>query len=90
MTILSRNKSFNFISFHVWPVPIPDDEKKLTSILIVTLLCGASKDFIKVFKVYEGFEALKGFMKAFLKTLKAFLHKTFWGTTKKCENKNLS
>ena len=44
------------------PVPIPAEEKKLSEIFIFTLLCGASK----------------GFMKA------------FWGTTKKCENKNLT
>ena len=24
-----------------------------------------------------------------MKALKAFFHKTFWGTTKKCKNKNL-
>ena len=48
---------------------IPDEERKLTWIFIFTLLCGASKGFLK---------NLKG------------LRKTFWGTTKKCENKNLS
>ena len=32
------------------PVPIPDEEKKLTQIFIFTLLYGASKGFIKVFK----------------------------------------
>ena len=35
-----------------YPVPIPDKEKKLTSIFIFTLLCGASKGFIKVLKAF--------------------------------------
>ena len=29
------------------PVPIPDEEKKLTYFFILTLLCGASKCFMK-------------------------------------------
>ena len=49
-------------------VPIPGKVKKVSEIFIFTLLCGASK----------------GFMKA-LKALK-----TFWGTRKKCENKNFT
>ena len=28
--------------------------------------------------------------KGFIKALKAFINKTFWVTTKKCENKNLA
>ena len=35
-----------------YPVPIPDKEKKLTSIFIFTLLCGASKGFIKVLNAF--------------------------------------
>ena len=35
-----------------YPVPVPDKEKKLTSIFIFTLLCGASKGFIKVLKAF--------------------------------------
>ena len=31
------------------PVPIPDDERKLTQFFIFTLLCGASKGFMKPF-----------------------------------------
>ena len=38
------------------PVPIPDEEKKLTWIFIFVLLCGTSKDFMK---------ALKAFLKSF-------------------------
>ena len=34
------------------PVPIPDEGKKLTQILIFTLLYGASKGFMKDFKVF--------------------------------------
>ena len=40
------------------PVPIPDEEKKLTWIFAFTLLCGASKGFIKAFKaLIKPFEA---------------------------------
>ena len=35
-----------------YPVPIPDKEKKLTSIFIFTLLCGASKGFMKALKAF--------------------------------------
>ena len=34
------------------PVPIPDEEKKLTYIFIFPLLCGASKGFAKAFKAF--------------------------------------
>ena len=34
------------------PVPIPDEEKKLTEIFIFTLLCGALKGFMKAFKAF--------------------------------------
>ena len=33
------------------PVPIPDKDKKLSQIFIFTLLCGASKGFMKALKV---------------------------------------
>ena len=46
------------------PVPIPYEDKKLTEIFILTLLCGASKGFMK---------ALKGLHKTFWGTLKAFI-----------------
>ena len=35
------------------PVPIPDEEKKLSSIFIFTLLCGASKGFNKVLCLFQ-------------------------------------
>ena len=31
---------------------MPDEKKKLTQILILTLLCGASKGFIQAFKAF--------------------------------------
>ena len=31
----------------ILPVPIPDEERKLTYIFIFTLLCGAPKGFMK-------------------------------------------
>ena len=34
------------------PAPIPDKERKLTTIFIFTLLFGASKDFMKVLKAF--------------------------------------
>ena len=38
-------------------VPIPDEEKKLSEIFILTL-CGASKDFMKALKTFiKPFEA---------------------------------
>ena len=40
------NKSFASYDLAL-PVPIPDEEKKLSEILFFTLLCGASKGFIK-------------------------------------------
>ena len=57
------------------PISIPDDERKSTEIFIFTLFCGASKGFVWCLKRF--YEGLKN------------LHKTFWGTTKKRENKNL-
>ena len=43
------------------PAPIPDEEKKLTLTFILTLLCGASKGFMKAF--IKPFEATKRSMK---------------------------
>ena len=34
------------------PHPIPDEEKKLSSIFISKLLCGASKGFMKAFEAF--------------------------------------
>ena len=34
------------------PVPIPDEERKLTSIFIFTLLCEASKGYMKALKAF--------------------------------------
>ena len=40
------------------PVSIPDEERKLTYFFISTLLCGASKGFMKAFKAFiKPFEA---------------------------------
>ena len=35
------------------PVPIPAEEKKLSEIFIFTLLCGASKGFMKAFNAFS-------------------------------------
>ena len=44
--------------FLILPVPIPDEEKKLTEIFIFTRLCGASKGFMKVLEAFiKPFEA---------------------------------
>ena len=61
------------------PVPIPDEDEKLSWIK----LSGTSKGFMKV--SHTSLWCLKKFQEG----LKGF-HKTFWGTTKKCENKNLT
>ena len=38
--------------------PLPDEEKKVTLIFIFTLICGASKGFMKVLKAFiKPFEA---------------------------------
>ena len=34
-------------------VPIPDKVQKLSEVFIFTLLCGASKGFMKAFKPFE-------------------------------------
>ena len=42
----------------ILPVPIPDEERKLTYIFIFTLLCGAPKGFVKALKaLIKPFEA---------------------------------
>ena len=35
------------------PVPIPDEKRKLTYIFTLTLLCGASKSFMKALRVFR-------------------------------------
>ena len=35
------------------PVPIPDEEKKLSCIFIFALLCGASKGFMKALRAFK-------------------------------------
>ena len=39
--------------------PIPDKVKKLSQIFIFTLLCGASKGFMKAFKAFVIFHTKK-------------------------------
>ena len=47
--------SFNFLTL---PVPIPDEEKKLTEIFIFILLCGTSEGSTKATKAFiKPFEA---------------------------------
>ena len=58
------------------PVPIPDEERKLTSIFNFILLCGASKGFMKAFKAFiKFFEALKRSVK--LKKVNFYFNTTF-------------
>ena len=56
------------------PCPDPGRREKINLLFIFTLLCGVSKGFMKAFKAF----------------IKPGLHKILLGTTKKCENKNLS
>ena len=58
-------------------VLIPDEEKKLSWIFIFTLLCGASKGFLKAFKAFKKpFEAPQRSVK--IKIKKFYLKTTFW------------
>ena len=57
------------------PVPIPDEEKKLTWVFIFTLLCGVSKGLLKAFK--EPFEAPKRSVKIKIKVT-FYLNIIFW------------
>ena len=44
---VKKKLTFHRKEFHLTlPVPIPDEERKLTYIIVFTLLCGPSKDFI--------------------------------------------
>ena len=44
---VKKKLTFHREKFHLTlPVPIPDEERKLTYIIVFTLLCGPSKDFI--------------------------------------------
>ena len=52
----------------ILPVPIPDEEKKLAEVFVLTLLCGASEGLM---------EALMAFIKLFEYEGLKDLHKTF-------------
>ena len=58
-SIKSNKYSYELrISILTLSVPIPDEDKKLTYIFIFTLLCGASKGFMKALKaLIKPFEA---------------------------------
>ena len=48
----------------IFPVPIPDGERKLMWIFIFTLLCGVAKGFMKALKAFvKHFEAPQGSVK---------------------------
>ena len=47
-----QNPSDDVPLFLTLPVPIPDEERELTQIIIFTILCGPAKGF------FEGFKAL--------------------------------
>ena len=50
---LKKLLSFLFeVSTLTLPVPIPDNDKKLSHIFICTLLCGASKGFMNALKLF--------------------------------------
>ena len=57
---------FNF-HFLTLCVPIPDEERKLTSIFIFTLLCGGSKGFMKALKAFLKCMGREGLMAKFMK-----------------------
>ena len=58
--------------------PIPDEEKKLTSIFIFRLLCGASKSFMKALKVFiKTFEAPQRSLKIKIE-VNFYFKLTFW------------
>ena len=59
-----RRLFFTNGSFLTLPVPIPEEEKQLAKIIIFTLLCGASKGFMKALKAFiKPFEAPQRSMK---------------------------
>ena len=51
MSAIIKVKGYEGYQLLTLPVPIPNEEKKLTSIFLFTLLCGASKGFMKALKV---------------------------------------
>ena len=52
------------------PVPIPDKGKKLTQIFMFTLLCGASKGFMKALESFiKSFEAPQKIVKIKIKLI---------------------
>ena len=50
---IKLTKHYNFNSLTL-PVPIPDEEKKLTYIFILALLCRTSEGFMKALKAFLG------------------------------------
>ena len=47
-----QNPSDDVPLFLTLPVPIPDEERKLTQIIIFTILCGPAKGFLKALKPF--------------------------------------
>ena len=69
---------FLWILLLSFPAPIPDNEKKLTEIYIFTLLCGASKGFIKAFKAFiKPFGASQRSVKIKI-SVNFYFNRTFW------------
>ena len=59
------------------PIAIPDEEKKINKIFIFTLLCGASKGFIRALMAFiKPFEAPKRSVKIKIQ-LNFFFNRTF-------------
>ena len=52
-TVSADKTAFKKVGQVTLPVPIPDEEKNLSEIFIFTLLCGASKGFIKALKAFK-------------------------------------
>ena len=76
-----RVNSNKYGTLLILPVPIPDKEKKLNQMFISTLLCGASKGFMKTFKAFiKPFEAsqrrLKKINLIFISTQVSEMHGT--------------
>ena len=61
---ITKKKVVFDISLLTFPMPIPDKEKQLCLIFIFTLLCGASRGFMKALKVLlKPFEAAQRSLK---------------------------
>ena len=52
---ITRSRNLLRIYLLTLPVPIPEEEKKLIYYFIFTLLCGASKDFMKAKGLHKTF-----------------------------------